>query len=79
MQPFPEEWYQHGYIESDQRLETGEYGYDDTAHGATMQSQSAWVPRWKDDRMGLMEHPSRGAVLFIVITCIVMGKLFVVV
>ena len=23
-------------------------------------SDNSWVPRWEDDRMGMMEHPTRG-------------------
>ena len=67
MQPFPDEWWQHGHIEREQRPGIGDYGYDETSYGTATQSQSAWVPRWEDDRMGMMEHPSRGAVLFVMI------------
>ena len=60
MQLFPEEWYQHGYIES-QRPVTANYAYyDEGSYDGGMQSDDTWVPRWEDDRMGMMEHPTRG-------------------
>ena len=61
LQPFPDEWYQQGYIESYQRPGTVDYVYDEGNYGAA-QSQTAWVPRWEDDRMGMMEHPFRGTI-----------------
>ncbi|KAJ7389938.1 hypothetical protein OS493_028406 [Desmophyllum pertusum] len=59
LRPFPEEWYQHGYIEGNQRPGTVDNMYDEESYGAA-QSGDTWVPRWEDDRMGIMEHPLRG-------------------
>lgn len=60
LQPFPEEWYQHGYIEG-QRPVTGNYAdHDQGSFDGDGQSNDSWVPRWEDDRMGMMEHPTRG-------------------
>ena len=34
--------------------------YDEGSYGDGQQSGEGWVPRWEDDRMGMMEHPVRG-------------------
>ena len=64
LQPFPEEWYQHGYIESQQPV-TADYVYYDEESYDAGNSNDAWVPRWEDDRMGMMEHPVRGTVAIV--------------
>ena len=60
LQPFPEDWYQHGYIESQQPVTADYVEYDEGSYGDGQQSDEGWVPRWEDDRMGVMEHPIRG-------------------
>lgn len=59
LRPFPEEWYQHGYMESNERPGTVHYMYDEEPNG-TAPPDDTWVPRWEDDRMGIMDHPHRG-------------------
>ena len=34
--------------------------YDEGSHDDGQRSDDGWVPRWEDDRMGMMEHPVRG-------------------
>lgn len=60
LQPFPEEWYQHGYIESQQPVTADCVYYDEGSYDTGQQYDDSWVPRWEDDRMGMMEHPVRG-------------------
>ena len=57
--PFPEEWYQHGYIESNEQPGTVNHMHDEGSY-TTAPSDDTWAPRWEDDRMGMMEHPHRG-------------------
>jgi len=57
--PFPEEWYQHGYIENNDQPGSANHMYDEGSY-ATAPADDTWVPRWEDDRMGMMEHPHRG-------------------
>ena len=59
LRPFPEEWYQHGYIESNERPGTVYNTYDEKSYD-TAPPDDSWVPRWEDDRMGLLEHPHKG-------------------
>lgn len=59
LQPFPEEWYQHGYIEGQQPV-TADYSVYEKGSCNEEPSDNSWVPRWEDDRMGMMEHPTRG-------------------
>ena len=60
LQPFPEDWYQHGYIESQQPVRADYVEYDEGSYDDGQRSDEGWVPRWEDDRMGMMEHPIRG-------------------
>lgn len=57
--PFPEEWYQHGYIENNEQPGATSHMHDEGSY-VTAPADDTWVPRWGDDRMGLMEHPHRG-------------------
>ena len=57
--PFPEEWYQHGYIENNDQPGSASHMYDEGSY-ARAPADDTWVPRWEDDRMGMMEHPHRG-------------------
>ena len=42
---------------------TGHYAdHDQGSFDDDGQSNDSWVPRWEDDRMGMMEHPTRGRV-----------------
>lgn len=59
LQPFPEEWYQHGYIEGQQPVTADSTLFEQRSYDEE-QSDNSWVPRWEDDRMGMMEHPTRG-------------------
>ncbi|KAL9969580.1 hypothetical protein ACROYT_G021810 [Oculina patagonica] len=59
LRPVPEEWYQHGNIESNERPGTVHYMYGEEPNGAAPPDDT-WVPRWEDDRMGIMDHPHRG-------------------
>lgn len=57
--PFPEEWYQHGYMENNDQPGSANHMYDEGSY-ATAPADDTWVPRWEDDRMGMMQHPHRG-------------------
>ena len=57
--PFPEEWYQHGYIENNEQPGTARHVHNEGSY-ATAPADNTWVSTWEDDRMGMMEHPHRG-------------------